>query len=233
MAKARRTSARASAAAVASATAAPAEGQTSAPAVQAEVATATTQDTATGVSASGAVSNTDPATTTPPTETPGGDTVSAEDQAAHAAMAAQVATTDAGPADQSADDVLGAVDPAEAWTDPRQGDDARPDTLGRRAEVSGAVHVGEGFRLRLTSGRAPYTRGRIRFTSKREPVILDEIGLDQFRALIADPAITLHVENVATGKLVLVPSDALDLTRDSEGFAAFARALDEAERADA
>lgn len=223
MAKARNTSARASAAAVAPATAAPAEGQT--PAAQADQAATTAapvQDAPAGVSASGEAANADPAAAA----TMQGDDASAEDAAAHAAMAERIGAADPGQSGQSADDVLGAVDPAEAWIDTRQGD-------GGAAAATAEDRVqpgGDDFQLRLTSSRAPYTRGRIRFSSKREPVILPDIGIEQFRALIADPAITVEVENIKTGKRVVIPCDAA--TPEWDGFAAFQAALEDASRPD-
>lgn len=62
--------------------------------------------------------------------------------------------------------------------------------------------------VQAVSNRAPYTRGGIRFASRREPVILPtSTEPDQVRRLVADPAITLSLVHVASGKSVELPRD--------------------------
>lgn len=64
------------------------------------------------------------------------------------------------------------------------------------------------FVLVLTSSRAPYRRGGVRFISTREPVTIGENGAEGVNliALSADPAITVEIECVATNRRAVVPA---------------------------
>lgn len=65
--------------------------------------------------------------------------------------------------------------------------------------------------VRLTSSRAPYTRGGVRFASNRVPVSLgrDQITEDQLLKIDADAAITIELVLVETGRAVTVPHGTL------------------------
>lgn len=57
--------------------------------------------------------------------------------------------------------------------------------------------------FRLRSSRAPYTRAGIKFSSNREPVVINgaDITDDQLRRLLADPAaITIQVVDAKSGE---------------------------------
>lgn len=68
------------------------------------------------------------------------------------------------------------------------------------------------LKLKLTSSRAPYTRGGVSFASNRTPVILghDEITSAQLAKIIADPAIALALTDPETGLSAPLPADLFD-----------------------
>ena len=68
------------------------------------------------------------------------------------------------------------------------------------------------LKLKLTSRRAPYTRGGVKFTSNRQPVILgeDEITTDQIVKIVADQAISIALVDPASGLSVPLPADLFD-----------------------
>lgn len=65
--------------------------------------------------------------------------------------------------------------------------------------------------VQAKSNRAPYQRGGVHFADTRNPVVLpQDTTPDQTHRLLADPAITLALVHVASGKSVTVPRDVFD-----------------------
>jgi len=64
------------------------------------------------------------------------------------------------------------------------------------------------FKVRLTSRRAPYTRGGVKFVSNRQPVLVgrEDVTEAQLKALAADAAITIELVNTETGAATVMPS---------------------------
>lgn len=85
------------------------------------------------------------------------------------------------------------------------------------------------LKLKLTSSRAPYTRGGVSFASNRTPVVLghDEITSAQLVKIIADPAIALALTDPETGLSAPLPADLFDETGkpDEARLAEIAEAL--------
>lgn len=77
--------------------------------------------------------------------------------------------------------------------------------------------------VQAMSSRAPYRRAGVHFAATRTAVVLP-FGTtpDQTRRLLADPAITLTLVHVASGRSVTVPRDVFDAEGepDTEKFRA-------------
>lgn len=161
----------------------------------------------------------DPAPATPPVQeqatSAGSNPAPAGDQAADPAQPADGEAPSPAPA--AGDPVPPVQDEAKDATAPA----GEPLVIGvdyssaadRTAFVVDGVEAGRSLTdgsiaVQAVSNRAPYTRGGIRFASRREPVILPtSTDQDQLRRLVADPAITLSLVHVASGRTVELPRD--------------------------